>query len=284
MPRVLDYLDRGADAICKLVDTEAPKQRFPQQARQVGLALEFGIKRGQANFFEKAKAFASRRIDRARKAYGRVREDVPRRSVFFATTNDKEYLQSQTGNRRFWPVETSHIDKEALRADRDQLWAEAAHREAQGESIVLDQKLWEDAREQQEERRSKDPWENKLLLIPDTVRTYEGIERRIVWRDRGEECVSSADLLTFVLEVAIERQHSGTGKRLSTVMKQLGWQRKKGGKVWIDGMAVNGYFRSDYTHPLVQEEAERAYEEWCREREALGEKPLFWRLPLRQPN
>ena len=212
---------------------------------------------------EKVKAFASRRIDRARKAYGKVRADVPRRCVFFATTNDKEYLQSQTGNRRFWPVETSHIDKEALRADRDQLWAEAAHREAQGESIVLDQMLWEDAREQQQERRSKDPWENQLLLIPETVQIYEGTstaERRIIWRDRGEECVSSADLLTFVLKVAIERQHSGTRKRLSTVMKQLGWQRKKGGKVWIDGMGVNGYFRSDYTHPLVQKEAERAYE------------------------
>ncbi len=211
---------------------------------------------------------------------------MPRRCVFFATTNDKEYLLSQTGNRRFWPVETSHIDKQALRADRDQLWAEAALREAQRELIVLDQKLWEDAREQQEERRSKDPWENKLLMIPDTVRTKEGIERRIVWgdRDRGEECVSSADLLTFVLEVAIERQHSGTGKRLSTVMKQLGWQRKKGGKVWIAGMAVNGYFRSDPTHPLVQEEAERSYEEWSREREALGLKPTFWRPPLRQAN
>jgi predicted P-loop ATPase len=236
---------------------------------------------------EKVKAFASRRIDRARKAYGRLREDVPRRCVFFATTNDKEYLQSQTGNRRFWPVETSNIDKESLRADRDQLWAEAAHREAQGASIVLDQELWEDAREQQEERRSKDPWENQLAAIPETVRSYEAgsvAEHRIIWRDRGEECVSSADLLTFVLEVAKERQHSGTGKRLSTVMKQLGWQRKKGGKVWIDGMAVNGYFRSDYTHRQVQEEAERAYEEWCRGREALGEKPVFWRLPLRQAN
>ena len=56
---------------------------------------------------EDVKAFASRTHDRARPAYGRFRVDLPRRGVIWATTNNSEYLKSQTGNRRFWPIEVA---------------------------------------------------------------------------------------------------------------------------------------------------------------------------------
>jgi predicted P-loop ATPase len=78
-----------------------------------------GLKKAEV---EKVKAFASRQIDRARPAYGRVREDRPRRCTQWATTNDNAYLASQTGNRRFWPLPVGRIDIEALRRDRDQFY------------------------------------------------------------------------------------------------------------------------------------------------------------------
>jgi predicted P-loop ATPase len=59
------------------------------------------------------KAMLSRTYDRARKAYGHCVSEVPRQFIFIGTKNPEHkapYLKDQTGNRRFWPVETSVID------------------------------------------------------------------------------------------------------------------------------------------------------------------------------
>lgn len=71
------------------------------------------------------KAFLSTRIDQYRPPYGRSQISVPRTAVFIGTTNDSSYLQDPTGNRRHWPVECGTVDVRALRADRDQLFAQA---------------------------------------------------------------------------------------------------------------------------------------------------------------
>ena len=91
---------------------------------------------------EHVKATLSRTHDRARKAYGRYTDEVPRQFILIATTNTKGssecwYLKDPTGNRRFWPIKTAEIDLARLKRDRDQLWAEAVEREASGEFIEL---------------------------------------------------------------------------------------------------------------------------------------------------
>jgi predicted P-loop ATPase len=161
---------------------------------------------------EHIKAFASRTHDRARPAYGRTRVDQPRRCILFATTNDDQYLK--TADRRFWPVRTTTIDIEALKRDRDQLWAEAAQQEAEGASIVLGRKLWNPARAEQEAREESDPWDAALA---ETVGTVE----------QDEERVSSADLLTIVLGIHISKQRDLDYKRLGRCMRRLGWDGPK---------------------------------------------------------
>jgi putative DNA primase/helicase len=74
---------------------------------------------------EHVKAFLSRRTDRYRPPYGRRAVDVPRQCVFVATTNEAHYLKDPTGNRRYWPIRCGTINRDGLRADRNQLWAEA---------------------------------------------------------------------------------------------------------------------------------------------------------------
>jgi predicted P-loop ATPase len=195
-----------------------------------------GMKRADV---EHVKAFASRRVDRARPAYGRVTEARPRRSTEWATTNDEVYLQSQTGNRRFWPLRIlKAILINELKRDRTQLLGEAAAREAAGESIILDEALWPDAAEAQEARRVRDPWEDVLADIPEAIEVSIGgspVELNLVYRDYdGTEKVASKDLLEHVLKIPPGHQNRAHSMRLADAMRALKWQRSTNKKVTIN--------------------------------------------------
>jgi predicted P-loop ATPase len=167
---------------------------------------------------DKVKAFASRLSDRARPAYGRQRLEQPRRSIFFATTNNETYLKSQTGNRRFWPVKTGAIDLTALKHDRDQLWAEAAKIEASGVPLNLPATLWPTAAIEQDKRRDLDPWDDILANVKGSVCDAP---------DGGgkEERISTTDLLKIHLNLPADKCTDAATKRLSYCMRRLGWEK-----------------------------------------------------------
>ena len=154
-----------------------------------------GLHRTDAN---KLKSFASRQVDRARPAYGRSRVDRPRRCIFIGTTNDPEYLQDPTGNRRFWPFTPGKIDLEAVRRDRDQLWAEAAAAEAKGEVLTIPEALWPDVEARQQSRLLSDPWEEALAgflsLCPlwpsHRLRTLLGVSTKMVVRSGVSQAIT----------------------------------------------------------------------------------------------
>ena len=201
---------------------------------------------------EHVKAFASRQVDIARPAYGRVKERRPRRSIEWGSTNNTEYLQSQVGNRRFWPLSTGFIDVAALQRDRLQLLGEAATYEAQDESLLLDSDLWPAVGEEQEKRRTKDPWEDILLDIPENI-GGTNFGTKIIHRGEGKEKVKSSDLLVHLLLIPLAQQTSHHSMRLALAMKANKWQRNSHGKVTIDGRSVRGYFRPDPADPYQDE-------------------------------
>ena len=210
-----------------------------------------GLKKAEV---ETVKAYASGQEDIARPAYGHFVKKQKRHSIEVGTTNSSEYLQSQTGNRRFWPLRVlKSIDVEKLKRDRLQLWGEAAHYQSQAESLVLDKALWGEAGQEQEARRVRDPWEDILHPMPEltTYRYYrdgswhEGT-RTIIHGDDGadEEKVIAPHLLQYVLDIPPGNQRVDHTMRLSNVMKQIGWKRAKNGYVSIIGIGrVKGYYR-----------------------------------------
>lgn len=88
-----------------------------------------GLKKAEVSA---VKAFASKQEDSYRAAYARRGKTRPRQCVFFATTNETDFLREENGNRRFWivPVGTHDITRPVWTLPDDyiaQVWAEALH-------------------------------------------------------------------------------------------------------------------------------------------------------------
>jgi len=137
----------------------------------------------------KIKSFISRQVDRVRPVYGRHFAKIPRQCVFCGTSNLNKYLKDDTGGRRFWPVKCGRLLLEALRRDRDQLWAEARVRYEQEERWWLDQpQLIQAAKDEQEERYERDPWEGLIDVFlhgdPELVTTTR-ILSEVINKERG---------------------------------------------------------------------------------------------------
>jgi predicted P-loop ATPase len=166
---------------------------------------------------EVLKSFLSRQVDGpVRLAYGRLSTEVPRQFIIIATTNKtRSYLNDPSGARRFWPVAIHRFDVDALRRDRDQLWAEAAAREAAHESIRLPEELWPAATREQNKRREEDPWEDvldELFESPD----FDD-ERRI-------DFVSVAKVWDR-LGVAASMQRNADARRVAAIAENFGFTK-----------------------------------------------------------
>ena len=104
------------------------------------------INRTEANA---AKAFISSKMDKHRDPYARKDKERPRRFVLIGTSEYDDPLRDPTGTRRFWPVEVPELCAiEDLKAERDQLWAEAVHRHQAGEDWQRPDQEWDAAMKQ----------------------------------------------------------------------------------------------------------------------------------------
>lgn len=183
-----------------------------------------GLRRGGV---EHLKSLLSRQVDGpCRMAYAELPIERPRQFVVIGTTNNNQgYLPDYTGNRRFWPLPVQKFDVDQLERDRDQLWAEASKREAEGESARLHPDLYDEAGRQQEHRRQDDDWEPILdAAWPDRNATYR-VTPEDIWTQLGTlEASGVGD--TFVKKaVPIARRDPESTRRISMVMQFLSFRR-----------------------------------------------------------
>lgn len=175
------------------------------------------------------KSFLSRQRELYRPPYGKTDVDEPRQCVFIGTSNKDAYLRDETGGRRFWPVKCGVIEIELLKANRDQLLAEAlaAYRERadwwptpefEAEHIKPEQ----DARfEHDTWTEAIERWLEKHPILTDTsgnpVKDSKGemmTAPTVTVREIARECLKLED----------GKHDPRMEKRIISVLQQLGWK------------------------------------------------------------
>ena len=105
--------------------------------------------------------------DHFRPAYGRYTVDRPRQFIAVGTSNKRDFLIDETGNRRFLPIDIGVLKPvksvfSEMKQVIDQIWAEAVMRWRIGEGTYLDSELERLAAQQQEDHMQDDPREGMI--------------------------------------------------------------------------------------------------------------------------
>lgn len=190
------------------------------------------------------KGFLSARDDDYRPSYGKRAIKVKRSSVIVGTTNDLEFLVDETGNRRFPSIKVGNINIEALRKQRDQLWAEATSIYkssstcfdcAEGETRCDEHTWWLNDEEQallngaQEEFMISDAWDDAVIDWLQNPR-LPADPARLAAEDNPLEpyfgAPSTSDIISGALRKPIGQWGRPDEMRIAKIMGRLGYIRR----------------------------------------------------------
>lgn len=189
----------------------------------------------------KVKLYIASQSDYFRASFDRRARDYPRQVVFGGTTNDDQYLIDSSGNRRFWPVRvTRQVDLDWLRQNRDQLFAEAMARLAEGKRwypLPDEEKLL--FVPQQEQRRAVGAIEAAI-----TAYLYDQDQKVSMAGENGALVneISANDLLQRI-GFSLDKQTDLVHKRATAALRRLGWEHgksKKPGRPWVYRRPADG--------------------------------------------
>lgn len=181
------------------------------------------------------KAFLTRTVEVYRPSYGRAEVYEPRQCVFIGTTNRDDYLDDETGARRFWPVRVGSIDIDGLKQDREQLFAEAVHCYHAGEQWYPSRDFEaEFIRPQQEARYNVDAWDEPIMKWLNT--------QSPVTLSNGFTVVRATpmEIATLALGLDVGRVDKAATNRIRKVLSSNGWHKdgprdNAGNRPWYPG-------------------------------------------------
>jgi hypothetical protein len=186
---------------------------------------------------ERFKAFITARFDRFRPPYGRRTVEHPRQCVLAASSNNKEPFIDPTGNRRIWPVECGVINIPRIKADRDQLWAEAHQSFTKNESWWLNTpELNRLAEEEQDAHYEPGVWDEIILPWienPAQRQTLEGKPPNQVmvpvepWLGSEPGKVSITDILIHAVGKDKDRLTQADRNQVSRCVQHIKWTYKQ---------------------------------------------------------
>jgi hypothetical protein len=195
------------------------------------LMVELGELSGlKTKAIEEIKAWTARRKEDWVPKYKEFSTTLLRRCAFQGTTNEGQFLDDPTGERRWLPMASGVVDVEGIARDRDQLWAE-------GRVLFEDGGVaWREAetlaKGEHDDYRVTDTWEDTIerwLETPDLDGTLPGAEG-----------FKTHDVLTQALycrEHAVKRADE---TRVAKVLRTLGFCQKV---QKVDGKSVRRWVR-----------------------------------------
>jgi predicted P-loop ATPase len=158
----------------------------------------------------RVKAFLTSTEDKYRPPFGRNPVTVKRSGVIVGTTNNEDFLHDPTGRRRFWVVPVGRVDVERVRAEREQLLAEAVAAWRRGERRWLTEEE-EMKRESLAQRFVEtDPWEERVL---------EFAER--------QDKVRTSDVLLQGLDIPIDKLSRRDEMRVANILRRSGYEPRQ---------------------------------------------------------
>lgn len=197
----VDFTEKDADIAREM------RQKIVMEIPELG-----GMSKREQNG---VKAFMTRKKDNWVPKFVEAARIAARRCVFIVTTNDREFLTDETGNRRWAPVEVGKIDTDAVRRDIPQLWAEG--REIYETRGILYEGIEQMQAEVNERYLAIDPW-------AETITDWLANNR--------DEILTTKNIVEHALRLNYAYMKKRDANAVAKVMRSLGYERVR--------MRVNG--------------------------------------------
>lgn len=207
---------------------------------------------------ERLKRFLTSRRDRFRKPYGRADVDYIRRTSYIATTNDEQFLDDPTGNRRWWTIvcnleeHGNRFNFEAENAlDKVQLWRQCYEQTlGQGEKAYdLTEAEMAQLRERNAEHEKPLPGEEELR---DFMEQYQEAKRR------GQSSYVLERQTASEIKRRVPGLYSITPQQIGAALRKIGVEQTRSTSAdGVKGARLYTFPRVHYLSNSVTAELER---------------------------